>query len=316
MIIRDRVYGQYSISSKVLIELINSQPIQRLKDISQFGIPDMYYHIKNFSRYEHSVGVMLLLKKLRASEEEQIAGLLHDVSHTAFSHTIDWVLGDGKTEDYQDQQHARFVGGSKIPAILEQHGYLPTRIADYHNFGLLERDIPELCADRVDYSLREFPVAIARSCVAALKVLNGRIVFKDQASAHLFAQNFLKLQTQHWGGFEALSRYRIFANVLREALKDGTIEQKDFWEDDNFVMAKLLRSKNANIQHTLEMLKSKTLTHLPTSDMTVYKKFRHVDPLFVHNGKLERLSKVSFEFSNELDTARKHNQLGIVIPVV
>ena len=35
---------------------------------------------------------MLLIKKLGGSVEEQIAGLLHDVSHTAFSHVIDYVF--------------------------------------------------------------------------------------------------------------------------------------------------------------------------------------------------------------------------------
>jgi HD superfamily phosphohydrolase len=34
---------------------------------------------------------MLLVRRLGASLEEQIAALLHDVSHTAFSHVIDSV---------------------------------------------------------------------------------------------------------------------------------------------------------------------------------------------------------------------------------
>ena len=123
--------------------------MQRLKSIAQFGIPDKYYHLKNFSRFEHCVGVMMLLKKLGATEEEQIAGLLHDVSHTAFSHVVDWVVGEGKTEDFQDEQHKNYIFSSSIPQILKQYSYDPERITDYHNFGLLEREVPDLCADRV-----------------------------------------------------------------------------------------------------------------------------------------------------------------------
>ena len=103
MVIHDSVYGGTDITSEVILELINARSIQRLKGIAQYGIPDEFYHRKNYSRYDHSVGVMLLLKRLGASEEEQIAGLLHDVSHTAFSHVIDWVVGEGGAEGYQDE---------------------------------------------------------------------------------------------------------------------------------------------------------------------------------------------------------------------
>ncbi len=89
MIINDAIYGKYKINEPVLVELIKSRPMQRLKKIAQLGIPDRFYHIRGFSRFEHSLGVMLLLRKLNASLEEQAAGLLHDVSHTAFSHVVD-----------------------------------------------------------------------------------------------------------------------------------------------------------------------------------------------------------------------------------
>ena len=223
MTICDKLYGKIDIDSNVILELINSKPLQRLKGISQFGIPDEFYHLKNFSRYEHSLGVMLLLMRLEASEEEQIAGLLHDVSHTAFSHVIDWVVGDGRTEDYQDEQHSRYVSNSEIPNILKKHHYSARRIVNYHHFGLLERDLPDLCADRIDYSLREFPPAIAAICLPALITVDNRIVFKNKKTALTFAEQYLKQQMQHWGGFEAVSRYRIFADLLRQALKDGTI---------------------------------------------------------------------------------------------
>src|SRR5882672_946575 len=133
MIVGDRTYGKTDITSEVILELINSKPLQRLKGIAQYGIPDVFYHHKNYSRYEHSVGVMLLLRRLGASEEEQIAGLLHDVSHTAFSHVIDWVVGEGGAESYQDEQHEHFIRESEIPRILKKHGYAVERITDYHH---------------------------------------------------------------------------------------------------------------------------------------------------------------------------------------
>ena len=76
MKINDAVYGEEEINESVLVDLIISKSVQRLKEISQFGMPDEYYYKKGFSRYEHSLGVMILLRRLNASLEEQIAGLL------------------------------------------------------------------------------------------------------------------------------------------------------------------------------------------------------------------------------------------------
>jgi len=124
MILKDRIYGSFNISSPLIAALIESKPFQRLKNISQMGPPTTFYHIKNYSRYEHSIGVFLLLKHLGASDNEQIAGLLHDVSHTTFSHVIDWVVGTGKNENYQDDQHFNFIKKTEIVRILKMNGLI------------------------------------------------------------------------------------------------------------------------------------------------------------------------------------------------
>ena len=69
MILKDDVYGEEKIQESVLINLINSKPVQRLKKISQFGIPKEYYHKETFSRFEHSIGVLILLRRLGANLE-------------------------------------------------------------------------------------------------------------------------------------------------------------------------------------------------------------------------------------------------------
>ncbi len=156
MKVKDKVYGFWEIKEEVLIDLINSKFIQRLKGVSQFGLPSEYYHKKGFSRYEHSIGVLILLKKLGANLKEQISGLLHDGSHTAFSHVVDWVLGDPTKEDYQDKTHLESLTNSKVPQILSKYGFDYKEVSDIERFFLLERKAPDLCADRIDYSLREF----------------------------------------------------------------------------------------------------------------------------------------------------------------
>lgn len=314
ILIKDKVYGNHLITEPVLIELLKSKPVQRLKKISQFGIPDKYYHIKNFSRYEHSVGVMLLIKILKGSIEEQIAGLLHNASHTAFSHVIDWVVGEAGDETYQDDQHENIINSGEISKILKKYNYSPKTIADYHNFKLLERDIPDLCADRVDYSLRELPVTISKTLVKSLVNINNKIVFKNQRSALAFATNFLKLQKKHWGGFEGVSRFKLFSNILKLAIKDKTINLADFLKDDQYVIKKILKTKNNKILATLKILKNKKLPFSKETEV-VYKKFRYTDPEFLSPEGIKRLSKVDPKFKKFIEQQRLNNKKGVKSPV-
>lgn len=317
MIVNDNIYGKVKITSPVLIELIKSASMQRLKKIAQCGIPNKYYHIISGNRFDHCVGVMLLLKQLGATEEEQVAGLLHDVSHTAFSHVIDWVVGTGQTEDYQDNQHAMFINGPEISKILRKYKIDTKRIANYHHyFSLLETDIPDLCADRVDYALREFPYSTTKRLVKFLTVGDEKIVFKNEKNALDFARNYAKRQEVHWGGYEAVVRYSILAKILKKALSLKIITMKDFLENDAYIINILIDSKDKQILETLKILKQKSLSNLAMGEKIVQKKFRFVDPLFLCNGSLRRLSVVNKQYKLELENARKENSQGITLPLI
>ncbi|MEK7659449.1 MAG: HD domain-containing protein [Patescibacteria group bacterium] len=316
IIIKDKIYGKSEITSPVIIDLLNSKSIHRLKKISQFGIPDEFYHLKNFTRHEHSVGVMFLLKLLKASEEEQIAGLLHDVSHTAFSHVIDWVVGSGETEDFQDINHKRYLESSNIKDILEKYGYSLERVTNYKIFTLLEKSSPDLCADRVDYALREFSLKTARLLVSRLTNFNGEILFKNKESASVFAHSYLDKQIKHWGGFEAVSRYRIFGNVLRLALDKKAINFDDFWSSDEHVLKKIKLANIPEINKLLSILKKKSLNGLFISSLVVYKKFRYVDPKFISGDGFIRLSEIDEKFKLMLKEAEEWNKKGIRVPVL
>jgi len=315
MIINDRVYGKVDITSPILIELINSSALQRLKGIAQFGVPDKYYHHKNYYRFEHSLGVMILLKKLGASEKEQIAGLIHDISHTAFSHVVDWVIGSNKNEDFQDKQHALFLKKSDINKILIKYHLDLKDYLSNDNFSLLDLPIPELCADRIDYAIREMPLSKTKYLFKSLRVFQNHFVFKNKNAALLFAKQFLKLHTLHWGAWETVVRYRLFAEAIKIAIKNSIVTMKDLWIDDKFVVQKLEKSKDKQIVNLLKILK-KTLKQLPLGKIIVQKKFRYVDPLYINHGKLVRLSTNDITFKKLLEKSQQNNSLGVQMPAI
>lgn len=318
MMIRDRIYGEYKIKEPVLIELINSKPLQRLKKVAQLGVPDRYYHLKGFSRFEHSLGVMLLLKKLNASLEEQIAGLLHDVSHTAFSHVFDWAFGDQESEDHQDKSHKTFFRNAEIKRILKRHNIDADKTSNIKKFKLLEQEIPKLCADRIDYSLREFHFwansGVINRLIKHLTNFKGRIAFADFKSAYTFAINFLKCQREHWGGYEAVTRYYLFSSVLKEAIDKKILSTEDFYKDDDFVVSRLIKSKDKKILKTLKMLENKKLPKCRRGIRKIIrKKFRYVDPELIIDGKIKKLSQISNRFRIFLEKQRTLNQKGVKV---
>ncbi len=315
LILKDPIYGEFIIDSPVIVELIHSAPIKRLKNIAQYGIPDEFYFLKNFSRYDHSIGTMLLLKKLGATEKEQIAGLLHDVSHTAFSHVIDWVVGVGGNEEYQDNSHKDFILGSDIKNILTKYDINPLEIIDYKNFQILERPAPQVCADRVDYMLRELSSNDAQKIVSNIIVRKNKIIFISKKSAFYFANQFLDRQMNHWGSFEAASRYRIFADILKKAIDLKVIAFDDFWKDDPYIVTKLKTSKDKTIKDSLKILRYKSLKNLPLSTKIVYKKFRYVDPEYTEKATVKKLSQNDKKFAKILEAARSINKKGVIIPL-
>ena len=316
MIISDKVYGKIEIKEPVLLELLKSPSVLRLKNISQFGIPDKYYLIfKNYSRYEHSVGVMILLRKLGATLEEQIAGLLHDVSVLAFSHISDWVFANGRdgVEDYHDTIHEKFIKKTELPKILEKFNFSLERILNLENFSLLEKEIPDICADRIDYALREMNPKLVKDCIKFLVNYNKEIVFSDQKIAFDFAKNFLELQTKHWGRREAMIRYHLFSNALKIALAQKILSEKDFYKDETFVLKKFEKTQDRTIKELLKILRKKDIKMKGNSGKKIIKKFRYVDPKIISNGKLIRLSQLSPKFVKILDKHRKINKKGLII---
>lgn len=320
MIIRDKIYGEFKVGEPVIVELLKSSSLQRLKNISQYGIPDKYYHFKNYSRFEHSVGVMLLLRKLGATLEEQVAGLIHDVSHLAFSHVADWVfsVGDKGNEDLQNTLMEEFIKGDKIAGILIKHGFFVERLLNESNYPLLEKKIPDLCADRIDYAMREFKYwlnpGIIKKCLDGLKNYHDEIVFTNQETAFLFASNFLELQIKHWGGFEAVRRYHLFSEALKLALLEKIIKKEDFYQDEPYILAKLENHQNQEIGAILSCLRNKDLkVDRHNFGKEVFKKFRYVDPKVLSDGKLIRLSSLSKNFAKLLYKQRKINAKGFIV---
>jgi len=192
---QDRIYGTIEINEPAILDLIESPSMQRMKGVDQHGYFEPYFPGTAYSRLEHSLGVFILLKKFRAPLLEQIAGLLHDVSHTVFSHVADYVFsnGSGDRQNFQDDCLEEFIEKSEIPEILKKYKINYRDILDDSRFPLKEKELPDLCADRIDYFLRELKVTGKATQEEIDEFLNNLIiinnfwVFKDRNLAKKYA---------------------------------------------------------------------------------------------------------------------------------
>lgn len=155
---------------RLLLDLIDTREMQRLRRIRQIGMAYMAFHGAEHSRFAHSVGVMHLARRLtgrlargidvnpRLLLAVQCAALLHDLGHGPFSHVIEkffaahheeWtrrVLLDPETEV------------NKV--LTAYHPSLPDEVAavlwgEIEPRWLTQVVSSQLDADRFDYLMRD-----------------------------------------------------------------------------------------------------------------------------------------------------------------
>ena len=161
----DPVYGETCVEAPLLDELYHTQAVQRLAHIYQGGVTAFIRRQRRTTRLDHSLGVMALLQRLGAGLEELAAGLLHDIGHTAFSHVIDFVFPN-QEHTYHEDHRESMVETAEIATILSRHGLDERRVLNPDHYPLLEQPLPLLCADRLDYFLRDGVADIGRFSVA------------------------------------------------------------------------------------------------------------------------------------------------------
>lgn len=323
---KDRVYGEFEITEPVILELIDSPSLRRLRDIDQAGYrplwvkPDVDAGEYDYSRFAHSLGVYLLLRKYNSPFEEQIAGLIHDVSHSAFSHCIDYVLDSGseKEHNHQDNLHDSFVRKTEIPEILKKYGFALEYILNDDNFPLKEKGLPDLCADRIDYSLRtavifgELNTADKNYLLDNLTVKDNQWLFKNFDSAKKYAELFLKLNRDYYSGFSSAAMFRTVGDYLRYALQKGYISLNDLYTTDKIVLEKIQKflDKDGGLKLLWERMNNevKANNNPNNYDTQVFCKSRIVDPLFKDNGILKRVSEVEPSWGDIIKQESKPKQ--------
>jgi HD superfamily phosphohydrolase len=319
MRIDDSVYGTYDVSSSLLTELINSDAMQRLKNVAQAGSSRLVRPGRSVSRFEHSLGVMRLTGLLGGSEAEQAAGLLQDVSHTAFSHTIDYVYDD-RDESFHEQIVRKVVLSSDIPVILANHGLDWDTLFSRPNLIRVDVKAPLLCADRIDYTLRDLTTfghigkADASDFLANLTVEENKIVILTVPAATQFVEWYKFLVNELFMNPHELYVHSRFSQLLKRGLKEGVIVEDDLLKDDEWVLNRIRRTTSlCDELARILALRSECIDTLGHDARLVYSKGRIIDPPVLCGDQIRPLSEVAPESSMGWDRIVEISSKGLLV---
>ena len=301
----DRIYGDFEIHSPALLDLLQTRALQRLRGVLQHGITGLIGITRPTSRFEHSLGVCWLVWHFGGTLDAQIAALLHDISHTAFSHVIDYVVDNHDHQSYHEDKKTWFVAQSDVPATLARHGIDLDMALHEEAYPLLEQPAPRLCADRLDYFLRDgidlglATLAQVQAALAALVVADGRIVTADLAVARWLADTYIAADQKSWANFREVGVYEVTARAIKIALKSGAISEADFWLTDAELWRKLCDIRDADLQRQLALISPDTRFEWDEVSPTfrVSTKLRTIDPDVLIAGRLWPLSELDADFA-------------------
>jgi HD superfamily phosphohydrolase len=297
--------------------------VQRLKGLNQYGSFQFILPRVKSNRFEHSLGVCFLLRKLGASLEEQAAGLVHDISHTAFSHVVDYIYNQPDVQEHHESMFQQVFMDSKIPKIAQTNGMKPEIFLEMGNFSLLESPLPGLCADRLDYFFRDsvlLGVCTAeevRTFMDHLIVREGEIMVDDPVIAKAMASGYLDCSKRFWTSPTQAASYQILADAMKSGLEAGIISEKDFMLTDQEVLHKLRSSGNASVTGKLELLNPQffAVNSPEDFDFFVKTKVRYIDPKVVQGDRVSHLSELDADYRKQVQEFTEKVSAGYYVKV-
>ncbi len=279
MTVTDPVHGSIPISD-IQRELMQTVELQRLNAVHQLGMTYQVYPSAHSMRFPHALGVSHLAQKMGQClilQNEQLsltenrrnelvtlltaAGLLHDICHTPWSHTLEPLLMELVQKNHmemtrellQGNRKMPIPGSGRIPEILHDFGIDPADVADlitqsFKGPAYVQQMIfGEVDADTMDYLCRDFystgvsfgHLDINR-LIQTMIVLPNRLCFQIKGLPAV--RDFLNARIEMYSAVYLHKTTRIADMMFLKAARVSIIENgefSNFWSmtDDELLSA-------------------------------------------------------------------------------
>lgn len=299
-------------------ELINTPEFKRLSNVGMncgceyTGFP-IFSKGKDYTRYEHSIGVALIIWHFTKDIKQSIAGLLHDISSPVFAHVIDFLNGDHETQESTEEKTEEIIANSmEIQEILKKYNLSTKDVYDYHMYPIADNDSPLLSADRLEYtlgnafyygfkSMEEIRDMYEDLVVSVNEFGQSEISFSTLDKAIEFTCVSIENSKVYSSNVDRFAM-QYLADLLKLAVNKRVISMKDLYTVEDQVISKLKKDEELK-----PMWKDFTkLSQIFTSKekpeygywVNIPAKKRYINPQVVSQGRVSSLSK---NLSKEID---------------
>lgn len=304
--IKDPIYDFLNITSydDIIFKIINTKVFQRLKGIKQAGITGILSN-RSYSRYEHSIGVYLILKYLECPLRQCIGGLIHDIYHTNFSHVTDEIFS--KNTSFHEENKFQFISecGRELFDILKE--FDPEHGIEYYldekNFNPTKNK--QFGADTIDYILRDayYEGFIQKNVIK--EIFDDMIMFNDQIclQSNNIADNFTQLSIKNTDEIYMVAQskgwYIIFSEILCKVMEKNIITREMLiygFNSDREIYDLIKKSDDTEIKNLMETLEKSFVFayNVPLENLSDWKliknhikrRLRYVKPPLLKNNEL------------------------------
>lgn len=299
--------------------------MQRLKGIGLLCGTDWTALYKNrfyYSRFDHSLGVALIVWHFTHDKKQCLAGLFHDLSTPLFSHVADFRKGDALTQSATEESNAPIIKNDEaLCRLLALDGLTPHQVCDYHIYPVADNEIPQLSADRLEYMFPSGMVLEGSWTMDEIaKVYNDLAVLKNEEGidelgfcstecAELYTYRFC--MTGHVLQLnENKLTLSLLAKITNLAIEEGLLSEEDCMKlSEKEAMTRFEEQGSSELQKYYHTFRNMTeILHLEEKPgeeyfaVNVKVKQRYINPLVLcKDGVTRRVYEASQKCRNLID---------------
>ncbi|MBQ3384547.1 MAG: hypothetical protein IJG59_04955 [Erysipelotrichaceae bacterium] len=285
-------------------EAAKSPEMQRLKKVGmdcgcEYTALSTWENVTPYKRYEHSVGVALIVWHFTGSKKQALAGLFHDISSPAFAHVVDFMNNDHLNQESTEAGTKEIIENSaEIQKLLKSLELTVEDVCDYHEYPIADNDPPKLSADRLEYTLCNLVRYQGYSRDDVKKMYDDLMVgineygeeelmFQDPVIAREFVLGCLKNSRLYVCDEDRYSM-EVLARILRKAIINKAIDYEDLYKDEEYIIKRIKNSQDWYWFTRLNRVERNT-HYNGACWIQIRAKKRYIDPYVYGKGRLSQL---------------------------